>query len=321
MLRALRAPHYTKAILTTSAACFQDGLWGDFPASSAPRATESEGLGGAAHGLRHFDRDGHSANHVLMAWLITVEDTTSYISDHVCSSHSNNLCEVATIFAVCDSVLSRMYSATLLLQMGGHFLRLAGGVETLVQRHVAEPLIDAIAGCCPDFLEELADYAMSNYLQFEYAVEAHVHADSSDEEGVEGDSASGGRRRPGALRTRRIKEDWRKFMDFFTWHPRMGLVHVGRGASRSDMAYVREAACILSSVILRSAPTVPNAAKWTKVGPCVDWFLVPLQLQLLRPLFSISLGKLAYTHDAAKPGEEATWHQIAGKRAAVTDQW
>lgn len=99
------------------------------------------------------------------------------------------------------------------------------------------------------------------------------------------------------------------------------LTHYCNGCHSSREDVVTEMESLLLGVMFRSQPTAPSLAKWTKLGPCCDWFVLASTQGTLRLIFDHAFGKLASkanpcqaTSDGVE--EELDWHQVAGRRCA-----
>ena len=83
----------------------------------------------------------------------------------------------------------------------------------------------------------------------------------------------------------------------------------------------------LCQVLLRGAPPVPSASKWTKLGPCCDSILIGMLLHdMLAKLFDVAFkkmdielqkkAKVAHGNDGIDETlhADAQFHEVAGKR-------
>ena len=79
--------------------------------------------------------------------------------------------------------------------------------------------------------------------------------------------------------------------------------------------------------LLRVLPSIPSASKWTKLGPCLDWFLALwLPHSLLQHIYGAAFGSLAVVlcTKAASGSviagateaftQDINWHAVAGSR-------
>ena len=86
----------------------------------------------------------------------------------------------------------------------------------------------------------------------------------------------------------------------------------------------------IQRLVFKKLPQVPKSNKWTKLGPCLDWFLVAMAphsmfVYIYRHAFDKMSIKFASTvedaeKDQAKEGmesalmQEINWHAVQGKR-------
>ena len=82
------------------------------------------------------------------------------------------------------------------------------------------------------------------------------------------------------------------------------------------------------ALLLRVLPTVPTAAKWTKVGPCLDFVIMGLLCHfLLRHAAIHALSSFTAAREKNKSDrssldpsvdEEVNWRAVTGRRASAT---
>lgn len=78
----------------------------------------------------------------------------------------------------------------------------------------------------------------------------------------------------------------------------------------------------VTQVLLRAQPVPPNEGKWTKIGPCLDFFVTGDMLSCFPALCDVAYGKIGLRQQQQDCqqvfSDEPTWHQVAGKRLERT---
>lgn len=87
----------------------------------------------------------------------------SLMSNAVFGNHSNSLAEGAAIMSIGKELLPRLYSLSLFLKMGGHFLRLLHSTAILVEQVLPAPILGAAPAGSSEFVEAMLLYAFDNY--------------------------------------------------------------------------------------------------------------------------------------------------------------
>ena len=176
-------------ISSDAAECLYDGLY-RLPAVSSFADFEHTGMGEATIGIAHFDLDGHPANPRMVAGHRTDLPTSTLVSIRHCGNHANNLVENCVVDAVSTTLLAWLYMVSILLSMGGNFLRLIHGTSDMVNQHMRAPLREGVVPESVRLLAaEIKDYSIRNYKAFTDATTLD-EAWSSDESDDNTENAS-----------------------------------------------------------------------------------------------------------------------------------
>ena len=263
--------------------------------------------------------DGHLANGKLHAALLSesktrgaygVEDIT------LCGNHTNQLTAINVVTALGKTIINTYYCCALFLKMGGHFLRLVAAARQCIQAelHVErrpEIVRDAIAAAGP-VIAELKSYMLANF--------AHSHSEAQRDR-VSKDIG------PGHKAYEDFKADLDSFFAVFNGTPWVdvgALTHYCNGCCATNQVSGEKALLAIKRIVLRCQPTVPQISKWTKLGPCNDWFLIGCVAGLLRRLFRHGFAAIDWQREVEQAGgqdvdlgnhnEEFSWHAVAGSR-------
>lgn len=240
------------------------------------------------------ETDAANANYRLHAYhQMTKQSLTCH---KVCSLHQNQLIEGLLLAVLGLSLLSRLYSLTILLRTAGKFVQLlhtlhAVVAESLVVRDISVHGPPPVAAT--EYSLELMRYLFSHYRRFQRSVEHSIDDQMSDTDS-ECDFAAELHRahvwqehsRGGGVRQRlgrgvrglwRFVLDVEEFVSVFNgpWWER-GFVHYCSGPSccKSREHTLERCVRALKRVPFRQVPSTPAANKWTKLGPVVDILMV-----------------------------------------------
>jgi len=310
-----------------------DGLYG-LPQVASFRALEDAGARRGDVAILHFDIDGHPANMRTVAGRRATLPAGLLVSARHCGNHATNLVEGYIITAAehgGERVLPWLYSATLFLGMGGNYIRLVQSVASLVQKYLPAPAAGDILP--PDLTTtEIMDYSITNYKAYS---DAMAHDTWSSDEELDEDEGEPRRGKPGLPRHRAFERAWADFTSFFNakfWVDKEGSEGlVGHTCSSAEccggynltIARAR-AAKVIARLLYRVMPTTPTKGKWTKLGGCLDWFLLSMgTMNILRLTFPLAYGRvdLAATSSAMDLisddhvyVSDINWHSVQGKR-------
>jgi hypothetical protein len=119
------------ASMNTKAECLHHGLF-HIP-HTRPFEKKIDSLDKHAYiSIRAYNCDGASANWRLFAHMAQQQSRT-LASMKLCTLHRMKHCETAVVGACGVKLVGALYSHSLLLKMGGYFLRLVHGLDVLVQ--------------------------------------------------------------------------------------------------------------------------------------------------------------------------------------------
>lgn len=138
-------------VVSDSGEALLDGLY-ELPAIGAFKVLEISGLTAANIAISHYDLDGHAANLRMVAGRRACLPDGTLVSARHCGNHANNLVEGCVIESVSPGLLSWLYSGSLFLGTGGHFLRLIHCTTDIVRRFMDPPA----AGDPPAFAKLVA---------------------------------------------------------------------------------------------------------------------------------------------------------------------
>jgi hypothetical protein len=313
-------------LLDTSAAAIYDGLY-DLPATIPFKDFEASLIDVAKFSFVHFDRDGASSNDLVVGARFQELPNHVFVTDHICGNHRNNLIESTIIATHFAKLVSKMYSASLLLRTGGYFLRLIHAVGAAVEENHEIRLGASPPVTAAEYGKELMDYHIRNYKRvMKGRRRSGVEEESEDSD--QDDLVAGQR-----ARKNKGLEDlivaWRDFLCIFNGHLWQGMVHYCRDAqccSGSDPVVTKQRmAKAIVGLVFRAMPTVPVKSKWTKTGPCVDFFMNAIStcdiLVTLWPIaFSRLRVRLVISSDDQAYVEEMNWHAVQSTRARAAGE-
>ena len=299
-------------LLGTSAEVIYDGLF-CIPTIETYEKFEARLGELSAWDIRHFDRDGASSNEKLLARRAAALPATTLVSDFTCGNHRNSLCESAVLATHFLTLISSMWSASLLMRQGGYFMRLIDAVSSAVRSHLiisrAPPPDEATA-----YGKELMDLAVENYRR---SISCNKKGRARD--GVEAAEVHDHHRG-----LQEYIRAWQDLLLVLTDLLAPGLVHnclswdCCNGFQESvTVARVRDS---ITNVILRALPPIPIKAKWTKTGPCTVFFMLGMSVgKILRWVWEVGLSslkqRLVVSGEDQCYLEDVNWHVVASSRA------
>lgn len=294
-------------LLATDGELIYDSLFG-VPVGKTMAGIQAASVEAASVSIEHADRDGAGSKDRVFAAMVQ-SDKKSLMSNAVCGNHANSLAEGATIMSIAKEVLPKLYSLSLFLKMGGHFLRLLHSTAALVDEAFPAPIVGAAPAGSSDFVKAMLLYSVENYRR--------MGDDSLDQPETR-------------LRRHRLyKQACDEFACFFSWVASR-LVHFcgGAGCCESRDVYKRRAQQHIVGFVYRCAPTVPTKSKWTKTGQCLDFHVLAQGFELLGRQFALAFGaKGMQVHIVKASGfedqliaEEVSWHRVAGIRSAKANE-
>ena len=75
------------------------------------------------------------------------------------------------------------------------------------------------------------------------------------------------------------------------------MTHYSSGADVDRQGMVQRMVVLLSTLCFSSPPTVPSENKWTKLGPCIAFFILAGIFRVLNPLVRLAYDSLKGQHD------------------------
>ena len=233
-----------------------------------------------------------------------------------CSLHQNQLIEVLLLQTLSKAgdmhLLSRLYSLTLLLQTGGHFLRMLVHLPQVVREglrvHKGMPPLAARA-----FFREVVSYAITHHRQFEdlqphRRTDREADAEAAPRPVFDADAileqARLWREKPGRKRNERhegrsaawwdFMAELLTFMEVFNgcwWESDFQHYCTGPACCRNEEATVQKMRKSLHRVIFKRIPCAPAANKWTKLGPVCDTLIFGLMVHNVyaKAFFALSM--------------------------------
>ena len=226
----------------------------------------------------------------------------------VCGNHANQVVEGNAVVAAglrpngeqSIPILNDLYAMTLFLRMGGHFSRLVLSIHGYVKVKLRLDLGSPPAGAAA-FAEEVTDYIVCQYTRA---------ADRS----------------PKAIAafTMNVQKMFKNLNGLPGQHGE--LVVYTRGLVLEFAAVNQEVSDSIVQVLFRMVPDVPQGNKWTKLGPCLDFYHCANLFGILCGVQKIAFRKIVFTAkvientlgDADGPHRNtANWHAVAGHSAIM----
>ena len=305
---------------------------------------------------KHFDRDGAEVNDKLVAHYMQSkgDKPNILISDSICGNHTNNIAELMSVKTLANNtILPTLYSLALLFRMGNYFIRLIWAVGAFFT-DAYNPAVRCGKGCPPPasrtYTAELGDYLLRNYLvrvhgrsvhrkrrrQRKRPMQKRTNGGGDADEGGEADSAS----IDGVFEcydfslssaafesnaARLWKAMWEAFVAVFNCLPIFShkcANHACCSGFNPEVTRLRMKQAA-KDFLFAALPTIPNAGKWTKSGPSVDYFITSCCAgPFLQEIWSLAFGKVTVTQrrclskDDSEQSwlEQTEWHAVGSKR-------
>jgi hypothetical protein len=251
--------------------------------------------------LEFKESDGASGNHKLVAhWVRSGIDPPIVSWSVLCRNHRLHIGLTHTLSIISWSLgdplkmMNDMYAAVLYLKMGSHFLQLASSCFRAVERHFR-----VLRGAPPSWVQDrnaqLKDYMLTNYpvgramasTKYDFPRQGLIQYEAD------------------------LTEYFAVFNAEHFGH------HYDQDALVDDRAIKSRMVRSLLKVPLRGHPQTPNEGKWTKVGPCTDFFVFGEVTGSLPALTTVSFARDRHDKQppqAAGPPGEMSWHATAGAR-------
>lgn len=257
----------------------------------------------AIHRSEIASADGAYGNERYSYWRETLSDIPL---EHInCGNHGNHAGEKLLDDFVGKDRRKRLYGLHSFLRTGMNFLRLIASVYPVLEAAVviihANPPPRA-----EEFNSMVANHMLMHWKAFEHSLEGK---DESRHSGVA-----------------RIRCAWVKLLELFNgcWcdfarsDTGGGVIipHYSGGVHVDRQQLVKDMTQAAVKILLRVRPDKPEAGKWTKLGPAVDWLIAAMMpYNLLALLMDKAFGHLKV--DTIEPGgdlRELTFHEKSGVR-------
>ena len=310
-------------MLQLGAGALYDGLF-EAPVSQPFVEAEAEMSKNADVNIIAVEADRATNNDKMLAHWFALQPDDTLIIFKVCSPHGNSLVEGSAICAVGMDVLQRMYSSCLFFAMGKHFMRICLSLDV-----IADNYLDVYryppAENADLLINELQAYHLANYKRFK--VEGRNGDDTEyDNLDLDDDLA-----RMATPTMRRLAAKWDDLRSILNGDiGRRG--RFGHHCLRWECCngYDRQVTKkrfkkAMLGIPLAEKPLPPAANKWTKLGPCSDYFVLNDQLGgFLELQSSVPFQKFKCTDEpvAIAGGadqafvQDIDWAAIAGYRLA-----
>ena len=267
------------------------------------------------------EMDGHLANEKLVLWrqLQEVERRRSggdaaeppILMDAIlCQNHQANLTvtlaadqAAASPEAGGGKLIPNLYCCTLFLRMGGHFVRLLASVQILVKQPDFFEWIPSGGACSEQvrsgmlFGAELAAYLVDNLKFHEKIMALNFQAQTT-------------------RKADEIRNCFIKVLNGPYWN-RDKLIHrcTYDGCCSSLQEAQQKTAAAVMHVVCRYVPCLPMLSDWTKLGPCLDFYMAAQHQNVLGKLLDRAAWAMKFPqHAELREDEEVDWHGLAGRR-------
>ena len=248
-----------------------------------------------------------------------------------CGCHQVNIVEVFPTGVQGISMLSRLFSLSMFLRFNMHFHRIVRAIKPVVHEHLVirrrsehgDPPELVVA-----YAAEVVDYVRRHHKRTVHAKNQPHHWLGSL---PDSDSESENTHSPAQQRFLTSLAQLPKLLNG-KWWLLDGLIHYCGGPSccKSRAHCEEKIEEVLKSVVIRRAPGVPSANKWSKVGEALDIVLLSLWIHgLLLLLFTRGLGALDYTCNPGSTGDgeidvdmarEQSFRAVLGKRQVAAKE-
>jgi hypothetical protein len=265
------------------------------------------------------------------------------ISDKVCSLHGQKTVEQNVAIVAGLHFISHLYSASLLLRMGGYYVRFIQAVDLLVDNHATlirgEPPLGAKV-----YADEVIDYVLSN---FSCSAQQKETLSSSGAKRPKAKARSKAKARGKSSKAKvtplfvdKVASCWRDLASVLNgrWYaPDDFMCHwctdakccanpdTGRGYCL-DTCKAKIKRC-LKRTVYRHYPVVPHHQKWAKLGGNLDWNMAGNLVQGMHGRayraafdrsFAASVEERAVKFDSFRTTSDFrhdfNWHRLVGVR-------
>ena len=323
-MRVVRPPI---VVVNTGAPCVYHGLFRSTiskPYEDVCTTLDEAASQGNHMSMRNFTRDGASSNSKLTAHASRIHGST-LTSDKVCSLHTQKTIETSCVVADADGIkrTGRLYSFSLLLAMGGYFMRMLLAVQTVVELN-----LEMRSGPPP------RDARAYGELVVEFILAHHEEHETSAQNKQRHRKNFGGKykrffRNNGQPYSRRFLYELLDLLNGRWWEDL--LVHHCTGPQCCDnynrAECVRKIVLAFRKSMLRGQPKNPASNKWDKLYPCCLWLSAlawvhnllqriyiqafgALETQVLASATATLGGSIVDVHVT----QNINWHAVAGSR-------
>ena len=305
-------------ILNTGAEALWDGLF-NHPAMSEVQSFYKFLMRTAGFPLHiHVSDDTSSNDRLFHHYMDAHPDILTYRM--LCRNHQTNLVMTAVYTCSGPQLLSDLYCATKFLRVGPYYFRCMVCLSTFVKRFFK------VTRGTPSRLDRAFTDQLRDYFKSTHPLEALAHTERKGKRSVKS--------------KQHFDTSIDAFFDFFNG----GFPLVGDGGeelqpSRAQLCHIcpGEHCCRSSAisavrarkrlcVLLRCKPSSPELGKWTKVGPCFDFWLMGLPSFAFYNLLRLATGNAPFFRQN-KPADreckdmaavdagtdKADFHQAAGE--------
>ena len=302
-------------------------------------ATELAGLKSAKFGFLHSDLDGLASNINMVS--CRRQELIAALGDKkkgpaISVMHGNNpmvnLAENRTTDCFDSSLWVMLSAGSSFMRMGANFLRLIQSVFPLVEREMKLPVLGEPPEAATLTTNELMDYALRNFTA-SFSNHDDSWSDDEDEAAQSRRARDEGMDEPtqrarSEFRRRKFlyKQAWLAFVAIFNgciWGAHSSIGPCYSATIPHDLAKLRrQGAIAIVRLLHRTMPVRPVKGKWTKLGVCLDWWLLNLGvMNLMSKLWPCAYSafmfqvKQVFEGDGEGLVEDFDWHQVRSKRA------
>lgn len=232
----------------------------------------------------------------------------------LCCNHRNALVE-GSLRTVCGKLfITRLFSVTNFVRMGGHAIRMIAALPAVLENLVVVKRGPAVAS---PFGAAVRDVMLSQYTKFKVAVEAQLPADEVD----------------GRAKLKRSLEKYRAAWDrhLELWNGDWSrtdeiAVMVPRSQTVDRPQLLKSMSRSFVSALMARLPETPEQGKWTRLTPAIMWAYGLLACHgllghLLKAMSKHVKCAVEQRRAPEKQGEdiqELNWHEIAGTRLSAS---
>jgi hypothetical protein len=278
------------ALVGTSAGAIYDGLF-EHPLMTelSELASFFESKSARCFKHRSFDSAGSNVRLQRFEELVSKSRSTFFASWR-CAIHQSHLLASSLLQAVGLRIASSLYSASLILRTGGHFLRVVLMTRSFVEDHAVRLPSEA----------QHSDKALCRYVM-ELCDDGHGDGDSRGSD--------------------RVAEFLAIFNGGFQAWKRPSLAHFCSGTTCCrDFGHTKDRmAAAIVETILRKRPAVPTLSRWTRMAPSLHFFLKGVLPHDIFPrLLSLGMKPLeaSLKEESDDARDDLLWSAASGKRLA-----